>query len=141
MKLAVQNYTLFDRARDYVYSQYERLFPSPVEVRLIEILGGTTFTIGGIRHGNRPMTITLSRGKLLRSRRFRRAVLDGKGVLANDVRHAVILQGADYENKVVEMYERDERLEELGWQLIYVKVRDIWQNPKAVRENLKPLFS
>lgn len=131
---------LFDRLRDSYYGWFERQFPSPVQVRLIEILGGTTITIGSIRHRNVPMTLTLSRGRLLRSKRFRRAVLDGQGVLANDVRWAVQIMGPEYERDVVAAFERDERLEAEGWHLAYVNMRDIWNNPAKVRKSLLPFF-
>jgi very-short-patch-repair endonuclease len=132
---------LYDRFRDSLYARYERLFPSAVQVRLIEILGGTTFTIGRYRRNGRPMTITLSRGKLLRSRKFRRIVLDGMGVLASDIQWAIAIQGAEYERDVVSAYERDERLEAAGWRLAYVQGRDIWHNPARVRESLLPFFA
>lgn len=127
---------IYDNIRDALYARYERLFPTPVQVRLIEILGGTTFTIGRYRHNNRPMTITLSRGSLLRSQKFRRGVLDGMGVLANDVKWAIAIQGSEYERDVVSAYERDERLAEAGWRVAYVQVRDLWNNPQNVRQNL-----
>lgn len=131
---------LFDDFRDRIYARYERLFPSAVDVRLVEILGGTTFTIGGIRRNGRAMTITISRGKLLRSRKFRRAVLDGMGVLANDVRWAIAIQGPEYERDVVAAFERDEKLAAAGWHVAYVQLRDVWHNPDHVRQNLLPLF-
>lgn len=133
--------TIYDRIRDVIYAHYEQLFPSAVEVRLVEILGGTTFTIGAIRRHNRAMTITLSRGRLLRSSRFRRGVLDGMGVLANDVQWAVAIMGPEYEHDVVNAFERDEKLEAAGWRLAYVSVRDIWQNPGKVRDNLRPFLT
>ena len=131
----------FDRLRDAVYARYESLFPRPVEVRLVEILGGTTITIGNVRHNNRPMTLVLSQGKLLRSRRFRHMVIDGRGVLASDIRWAIMIQGPEYENDVVMAYERDERLKSQGWRLAYVTVKDLWQNPEAVRRKLQPVFA
>jgi hypothetical protein len=133
--------TIYDRLRDAIYAYYERLFPSAVEVRLVEILGGTTFTIGRFRRNGRAMTVMLSRGRLLRSRRFRRGVLDGMGVLANDIQWAITIRGADYERNVVAAYERDEKLRTAGWRLAYVSVRDIWHNPDNVRANLLPFLN
>jgi len=133
--------TIYDRIRDGVYARYERFFPTPVQVRLIEILGGTTITIGAVRRNNMPMTITLSRGKLLRSRKFRRTVIDGMGCLASDLKWAIAIQGPEYERDVVAAYERDERLEAAGWRLAYVQVRDIWHNPAAVRKSLLPFLT
>lgn len=130
----------FDRLRDSIYARYERLFPSAIDSRLVQILGGTTFTIGGIRHNDRPMTIVLSRGKMLRSRKFRKVVLDGMGCLANDVKWAIAIQGPEYERDVVTAYDRDERLAAAGWRVAYIQVRDLWHNPERVRASLQPIF-
>jgi hypothetical protein len=131
----------YDQIRDAIYTRYERLFPTPVQVRLIEILGGTTFVIGGVRRNNLPMTIVLSRGKLLRSRRFRRAVVDGMGCLASDIKYAIAVQGPEYERRVVEAFERDEKLEAMGWNLVYVRWQDVWQNPSKVRSDVLQFLS
>lgn len=131
---------IYDRFRDSIYARYERQFPSAVQVRLIEILGGTTITIGGIRHNGRAMTITLSRGKLLRSAKFRRAVLDGMGCLANDIKWAIAIEGPEFERDVVLAYERDEKLKAAGWRLAYVRPSDIWHKPDNVRQRLLPMF-
>lgn len=131
----------YDRLLDHVYAWYESLFPKPIDVRLLEILGGTTFTIGGIRRYNRPLTIVLSRGKLLRSRRFRRMVLDGQGVLASDIKWAIKIQGEEYERDVVLAFDRDERLRSTGWRVAYVSIKDLWQNPELVRRKLMPILS
>lgn len=141
MSRRAKYYQFYDRIRDSIYARYERLFPSPIEVRLIEILGGSTFTIGTIRRGDRQLTITLSRGKLLRSERFRRAVLDGKGVLANDVKWAIAIQGPEYERDVVAAYEHDELLKEQGWRVRYIPARDLWQSPTRVRSSVQQFLA
>jgi hypothetical protein len=130
----------YDQCRDAIYARYERLFPTALDARLVQVLGGTTFTIGGIRRNGRPMTIVLSRGKMLRSRKFRKVVLDGMGCLANDVKWAIAIQGPEYERDVVTAYERDERLAAAGWRVAYIQVRDLWQSPERVRANLRPIF-
>lgn len=117
-------------------ARYNLLFPEPVETRLLQVLGGSTLTIGAVRRGNKPMTITLSRGRLLRSERFRRSVVDDMGVLANDLRWAISVQGKDYEMDVVKAYEKDERLEAAGWRLMYINARELWQNPDLARQNV-----
>lgn len=126
----------FKRLRARLYGWYERQFPTPIDSRLLEILGGTTLTIGALRHNGYPLTLTLSRGRLLRSERFRRQVLGGKGVLASDVKWAIQIMGPEYERQVVSMYERDEKLEAAGWRLLYVRWQDVWHNPKRVRRDV-----
>lgn len=127
----------YDALRDWMYYHYEQLFPTPVQVRLIEILGGSTITIGAFRRDNLPMTIMLTRGKLLRSKRFRAAILDGTGMLANDIKWAIKILGPEYERDVVAAYEMDERLHQDGWHMAYVSARDIWNNPARVRASLQ----
>jgi len=114
--------------------RYALLFPDPVETRLLQVLGGSTLTIGAVRRSNKPMTITLSRGRLLRSERFRRSALNGCGVLANDIQMAIQIEGKDYERKVVEMYERDEKLREQGWYVRYIPERWLYNNPERVKQ-------
>jgi hypothetical protein len=127
--------------RHRLSTYYDSLFQSPVEVRLVEILGGVTLTVGFIRKRGRPMTITLSRGRLLRSKRFRRAVVDGDGMLASDIKWAIKIMGAEYERDVVAAYEHDEYLKAHGWRLGYVRAWDIWNNEEKVRQLIVPFVS
>ena len=129
------------KLRQKISAKFDSLFQAPVEVRLVEILGGTTLTIGAFRRNGNPLTITLSRGRLLRSKRFRRAVLDGNGILANDVRWAIQILGADYERDVVAAYERDEWLEQHGWRLGYIREYDIWNRPANVMRDMTAFIS
>lgn len=132
---------LYDRLRDAAYARYERLFPAPIETRLIEVLGGTVITVGSRRHNDRQMKIIISRGKLLRSRRFRNTVIDGMGVLANDVQWAIAVRGPEYQRDVVAAYERDERLKAAGWRVAYINYLDIENNPRQVYEKLLPFVT
>lgn len=128
--------TLIDRLRAKLAARYELCFPTPIETRLVEILGGTTLTIGRIRKHGRPMTLIVNRGRLLRSEKFRRAALDGMGVLANDVKWAIAIQGPEYERDVVTAYERDELLREQGWRVRYIPARWLWENPAKARRDV-----
>jgi very-short-patch-repair endonuclease len=113
------------------------LYPDPQQTRLENILGATTVTCGRFRRNGKPLTITLSRGRLLRSERFRRSVVDDMGVLANDIRMAIQVEGPEYERQVVAMYERDEKLREQGWVVRYIPQRWLWENPAKVRQAVK----
>lgn len=120
-----------------LHDRYVRMFPDPMETRLIQILGGTTITIGAFRRDNRPMTIVLSNGRLLRSERFRRSVVDDQGMLANDLKWAIKLQGPEYERDVVRAYEIDEAMAEAGWIIKTIPVRWLYENPNKVRTSVR----
>lgn len=126
------------RIRHTLAERYELLFPAPSEVRLMQILGATTVTIGRWRHKKtgRPLTFVLSRGHLLRSEKFRRSVVDGNGVLANDVRMAITIRGPEYERDVVAAYERDEYLKNKGWTIKAIPQSWLLSNPKKVRTSV-----
>ena len=111
----------------------ETLFPPADETRLIEVLGGTTITIGGLRRNGRQLTIVLSRGGLLRSERFRRAALNSDGVLANDIQWAIKIRGHEYERDVVSAYELDERMKADGWRVRNIPARWLYEQPEKVR--------
>lgn len=111
----------------------ESLFPPADETRLIEVLGGTTFTVGGIRRNGRQLTVVLSRGQLLRSERFRRAALNQDGVLANDIQWAIKIRGHEYEHDVVAAYELDERMRDDGWRVRNIPARWLYEQPEKVR--------
>jgi very-short-patch-repair endonuclease len=59
------------------------------------------------------------------------------GVLANDIRMAIQVEGPEYERQVVAMYERDEKLREQGWVVRYIPQRWLWENPAKVRQAVK----
>jgi very-short-patch-repair endonuclease len=110
-------------------------YTSPDEIRLEQILGGTTITFGRFRDKQTgyPLSFVMTRGRLLRSERFRRAVLDDKGVLANDVRMAIGIRGPEYEHDVLNAMERDEWLAEQGWTLRWIPRSWLYTNPDKVR--------
>lgn len=126
---------------EWLRRRWKSLFPKPAEVRLLQILGGSVIVIGSIRRNGRPLTITLSRGRLLRSERFRRSVIDDQGMLANDVRWAIAIQGKDYERDVIAAYEQDEQLQAAGWRVRWIPEAWLWTNPSRVRKNVLQFLS
>src|SRR5690348_7865918 len=98
---------LLSRLKATLSSWYYNQFHDPAEVRLLEICGGTTFTIGRLTYDGRPFTLILSHGKLLKSEGFRRVALDNKSILyMNDVNQVLAIQGYDYERDVVRYQEQ-----------------------------------
>lgn len=111
-----------------------KYYHNPDQIRLEQILGATTLTIGRFRDKQTgyPFSLVLSRGHILRSEKFRRTVIDDMGVLANDVQMAIGIQGYEYEHDVVAAFERDEYLAEKGWNIRYIPVSWL-SEPNRVR--------
>ena len=109
-------------------------YQNPEQIRLEQILGATTITIGRFRDKatGYPLSFVLSRGHILRSEKFRRTIVDDMGVIANDVKLAIAIQGREYEHDVVAAYERDEYLSSKGWTIKYIPVSWLSQ-PNKVR--------
>lgn len=110
-------------------------YTSPDEIRLEQILGATTVTFGRFRDKETgfPLSFVLSRGHILRSEKFRRSVLDDRGVLANDVKMALAIQGPDYERDVISAMERDEYLAGKGWAIRWIPRHLLYTDPNRVR--------
>ncbi len=133
------------KAKTAIIKRREQLYPKPLETRLITVLGGTVLTVGAFRHKKTgyPLSLVLSRGRLLRSERFRRSVrVDDGGTLelANDIKWAITIRGSEYYRDVVAAYERDELLKEQGWRIRYISMRDLGERPGQVRADIRSFF-
>lgn len=119
------------------------LFPHPAEVRLLEVLGGITVTIGRIQRGGRPLTFILSEGKLLKSEHFRRVAADNKTVLyMNDVQHVLAIRADDFKRDVIGEFEADEALREQGYRIRSIPESLIINNPRQAKLSIqKFIFS
>lgn len=128
---------IINKLKEQLNVKTERFYPRPAEVKLIQVLGGKTLTIPTIRSQQTglPMTIVLSRGKILRREHFKRTG-DTLILFSNDLKWALALQGREYERDVVAAYERDEELINSGWRIKYIRAYDLWHNPVELRKNL-----
>lgn len=115
-----------------------RHYQSPDQIRLEQILGATTITFGRFRDKQTgyPLSFVLTPGLLLKSEKFRRTVLDDRGVLANDVKLAIAIQGPEYEHDVVYAYERDQYLAEQGWTIKLIPRSWLYNDPAKVRRTI-----
>lgn len=123
-------YNIYDDMKAALRSRYLQCFIEPAEVRLLEIVGGTTLTIGRIKRDGKPMTIVLTHGKLLRSENFKRVAIDNKSILyMNDVNHAIMIQLDDYKQDIVKEQELSEKFMEAGIVVRYIPQRWLENNP------------
>lgn len=125
-----RNPPLLARLKTTLTSWYLRQFHDAAEIRLLEILGGSTLTIGRLRHDGRTFTLILSRGKLLKSEHFKRVALDNRTTLfMNDINQAIMIQGDDYQYDVLKYQEQEEALAERGIRVRYIPQRWLERNP------------
>jgi hypothetical protein len=121
-----------------IHSRYLECFPEPSEVRLLELCGGITFTIGRIKRDGKPMTIILSNGKLLRSEHFKRVAYDNRTTIyLNDINQAIIIRGNDYQHDVVRYLEQEEKLMARGIRVKYIPQSWLENNPMTALQSVQ----
>lgn len=130
----------FYKYRAKWYRANRLLFPSPAEVRLIEIMGGKYFTIKALRHRKTkfPLTIVVSLGKILESERFAREVRVGRYFVdfGNDLAMALEVDGKAYHRDIVREFERDSYLYQRGWRVVHIPAIKLWNDPLAVQHEI-----
>lgn len=135
-------YAFLDTVYKHASLFRSRLFMTPAEVRLLHILGGSTVTLGFLRdrETSLPVTLIVSRGRLLRREGFKRRVMVAGQMLsfANARGLAItLLQG--YENDVLAYMEQSEQLAEAGWRVCYVPT-SLLRDSKAVYKQVIGAF-
>ena len=99
-------------------SQYWRakrlLFPSPAEVRFMQLMGAHILTphiykLRPINKNGFPLCIVISRGKILRQAKLRREVRIGRCYVdfANDLNWIIEIDGTPYHQDVVADFDRE----------------------------------
>lgn len=137
------------------------LFPSPAEVRFIELMGGKVITFNFIKHHKTkfPLTITLHLGTALSRQNFKREVKVGKYWLdfGNDIKWSIEVDGRMYHRNVVKEFNKQEYLQGFcdrkcrkdcrrhlnqGWRVKHIEAARIFNEPNKVqREVLQFLYS
>lgn len=130
--------TIFDGMKAALRSRYLQCFHDAAEIRLLELCGATTLTIGRIKRDGRVMTIVLSNGKLLKSEKFRRVALENKAVLyMNDVGHVLGILGHDYETNVLKYQDMEDSLESRGYRVQFIPQRWLENNPSRALQSVQ----
>lgn len=112
----------------------DMLFPNPLAVRLLNALGASTVTIGRVRKGHKPMTIVLSKGRLLASENFKLDTLNGQVCLINDVRFVIGVESDDYHSDIVLGQQLDDWLADHNYHALWIPKRWIQGDPSRVRQ-------
>lgn len=133
------------RLRSKWYRYNRIIFPSPAEMRFIEIMGGKVFRIEKIRHRSTkfPMTIVLSMGSVLKDECFQREVRVGKYFIdfGNDVLYGFEIDGRQWHRDVVKEFEREIYFHDRGWRVKHIDAVKLYNAPDQVqREVLAYLY-
>lgn len=129
-------------------------FPSPAEAQFVRVMRGHVLTVPFIksRRTGFPLAIVW-RGKILKGELIEREVWVGGSsggrrycldFATRDAayRKALEIDGSDWHRDVLREQERDEYLRAHGWQVMHIKARRLWREPRVVYvETLRHLRS
>lgn len=124
------------------------LFPSPAEVRFVQIMGGRTVTINALRHPatGYPLVIFVSMGRLLRREFVQREVRVGAMYIdfAFETRYTkkgIEIDGADFHRDIVREQQRDDYLGGYGWRILHIQASDLYRSPDSVQRRVMSFLS
>lgn len=127
------------RLRSRYYRESRLLFPSPAELRFIELMGGRYVTLPFFRHYKTGFcgALVLSMGKTLRREGFRREVRVGAKFcdFGNDIKRAIEIDGS-YFHDIVEQQERDDYFAKYDWRVLHIDATDVWRQPDVVQRRV-----
>ena len=125
-------------------SNYRRLtrllFPSPAELRFIELFGGKMWTLKylkSIKTGF-PLTFIYKKPKLFKAEKVKREVRAGSKYIdfANDIGRGIEIQGYEYHRDVVKEFERELFLYQRGWKILYIEASSLYGDSADVQRRV-----
>lgn len=127
-----------ERAREFVSKFVESKQVTPVEARLVEVLGGKTMRVESLAGHklDQPVTLILRRPKILKKEHFSRTG-DSVILYSNDLKMCLALKGYEYRRDVIGSWERDEKLKADGWRIQYIDIEWLANNPAKVQDTIK----
>lgn len=131
------------RLRSWYWQHKRLLFPSPAELRFIQIMGGKVLVINRLRHprSNFPMAFVLSLGTILKRENVAREVRAGKcfidfGADTKYYKKGIEIDGRNWHMDVVKEIERDEYVAQFGWRLLHIQAADLYRNSAIVQRRV-----
>lgn len=129
--------------RKKIWRRTRILFPSPAEVRFVQVMGGRVLVFNYVRSTSThyPLAIFISMGKILRREFVQREVRVGAmhvdfAFITSYGRQAIEIDGRNFHMDVVREQERDEYLNGRGWRVLHIQAVDLWRNPDAVQRRV-----
>lgn len=135
----------------YKHNEWRRinriLYPSPAEVKFVQIMGGHVIRVRFIRHVKTgfPLTFFVTMGRGLKREYVQREVRVGAMYVdfafINDyTKKAIEIDGSTHNDIVIEQ-NRDDYLHEHGWEVIHIRGIEIYRNPARVRRRVIAFLS
>ena len=116
------------------------LFPSPAELKLIEIMGGKITRLEWLKHHQTKFcfAIVWSLGNAFKAENFEREKRVGKYFLdfGNDILWGVEVDGKAYHRDVVKQFDRDSYMYQRGWRVMHINAIRLWNEPAKVQSEL-----
>src|SRR5579884_2187911 len=114
----------YRKIRSWSRRQRRLWFPSPAELKFIDIMGGTYTTIGWIKRPATkfPFAIVWDLGPYLKPENFEREKHAGRYFIdfGNDILWGFEIDGQAYHRDVVAEFERDSYLYQRGWRIMHI---------------------
>lgn len=130
----------FYRTRSTIWMRGRLLFPSPAEVKFIQVMGGRVLTLRSFKSTKTgfPLTLILSLGSILKAEMMRREVRIGKYYVdfGNDINRGIEIDGDPYHMDILKQQKRDRYCAGFGWLLLHIRAVDLWRKPNEVRERV-----
>lgn len=128
------------RTRSYYYRINRILFPSPAELKFVDIMGGKSFAIDFIKHPKTkfPLAFVWSLGKHLNDENFKREVRVGKYYIdfGNDIGIGLEIDGHHWHRDVVAEFDRDSYLYQRNWRVIHIPAVRLYNEPGKVQSEV-----
>lgn len=134
-----------------VYRRYVRyIFPSPAELRLIELMGGKVFRVRWLRQQRTGFcfAIVLNMGRIFNKEKVRREVGYGRYWVdfANDLNRIIEVDGDAYHMDVVADFDRELFIKEYckrtpnpaarEARILRIKASELYRNPNNVQQKV-----
>lgn len=138
----------YKRLRSAWRRRQRLLYPSPAEMQLLRIMGGTAITIDLFRDPRTkfPFTFVLSMGPVFKAELIQREVRIGKyyadfAVSTPYYKKAIECDGRQWHLDVVHEQERDEYFAEYGFSVLHIPASDLYHYPNLVHERVLRFLS
>lgn len=122
------------------------LFPSPAEMKLVELMGGKVIRIKKIKWPTThfPLAFVIKRPKLFKQNHVKREVRCGRfyADFANDVGWPIEVDGLDYHMDIVADLTREAYMIERGWRTpLRIPAHRLWREPDRVQRDVMKYLS
>jgi hypothetical protein len=140
----IQTSTLIYKGRIY-RARYRRgmrmIFPSPAEMRFIEIMNGRYTSLQFIKHPRThfPLTIVWTLGPLLHGEHVRREVRVGKYFIdfGNDIKRGIEIDGMKFHQDILKEQSRDQYLFDMDWLILHIRAHRLWSEPDVAKRETR----